>query len=337
MGEVARGGASRAGSQGRGGRASIDGVIVIDKPRGLTSHDVVARARRALHERRIGHAGTLDPLATGVLVVLVGEATKLAPYLTAEDKRYTARVALGAGTTTLDADGEIVARAEVPEEIVAELRALSQDPAALPDGLLARALQAETERTSQVPPAFSAIQIGGERSHELARAGKAVELAPRPVEVRALRVIGAHAGEGEAPSVDLDVLVSKGYYVRSLARDLGERLGAPAHLAALRRTASGAFTLAHAAPLDAGEDRLREALVPMADAVRQALPVGRLTDEGARRARQGKRLTSADFLDGMAPPATGTAAWLAASGQLVAVGEAAPDGAFAVLRGFVEA
>jgi tRNA pseudouridine55 synthase len=327
------------GDASTGRRSAIDGVLIVDKPPGLTSHDVVARTRRLLRERRIGHAGTLDPLATGVLVVLVGEGTKLAPYLTAEDKRYTARVAFGAATTTLDADGEVTARADVPGALLAELRAIEGDPGAAPDGLVAQRARDETARTSQVPPVFSAIQIGGERSHELARAGKAVELAPREVSVRALRVIAARGGAaagGDAPSLDLDVLVSKGYYVRSLARDFGERLGVPAHLAALRRTESGAFTLDHATPLDAGEDHLREAILPIAEAVRRALPGGQLTDEGARRARQGKRLTVADFHEGAAPPAAGTAAWLDGSGRLVAIGEAVGEGGFAVLRGFSE-
>lgn len=313
-------------------RASLDGVLVVDKPQGLTSHDVVARVRRALRERRVGHAGTLDPLATGVLVVLVGEGTKLAPYLTAADKRYTARVTFGTGTATLDADGEIVARAEVPEPLLAELGAIERDGAGSPDGLLAAALRAETERTSQAPPAFSAIQIEGVRSHELARAGKAVDLAPRPVAVRALRVIAARAAP--APSVDLDVLVSKGYYVRSLARDLGDRLGVPAHLSALRRTESGAFTLDHAIALDAGEGPLRAAMAPLAEAVRRAMPAARLTEAGALRARQGKPLAIADFAEGAAPPPAGASAWLDAAGSLVAIGEARGTSAFAVLRGF---
>ena len=161
-----------------------------------------------------------------------------------------------------------------------------------------------------------------------------MEVEPRAVAVRALRVIAAHPGAADAPSVDLDVLVSKGYYVRSLARDLGVRLGVPAHLAALRRTESGAFTLEHAAPLDAGGAALRESLAPVADAVLRALPAARLTEEGTRRARQGKRLTADDFHDGAAPPAAGAAAWLSASGRLVAIGEAAAGGGFAVLRGF---
>jgi tRNA pseudouridine55 synthase len=326
--------------QPQGGRASLEGVLVVDKPRGLTSHDVVARVRRALRERRVGHAGTLDPMATGVLVVLVGEGTKLAPYLTAADKRYVARVAFGTGTATLDADGEVIARAEVPAALLAELEAIERDPGAAPaieGGLLAGALRAEAERASQVPPAFSAIHVEGARSHELAREGKAVPLEPRAVAVRALRVISARASGDDAPSVDLDVLVSKGYYVRSLARDLGERLGVPAHLSALRRTESGAFTLDHAAPLDAGEKGLRDALAPMADAALRALPAARLTEPGARRARQGKRLEAGDFAEGAAPPVAGVAAWLDLSGRIVAIGEADEASGFTVLRGFVEA
>lgn len=311
--------------------AQLHGALIIDKPLGPTSHDVVARVRRALREKRVGHAGTLDPMATGVLVVLVGEGTKLAPYMTAADKRYTARVTLGAGTATLDAEGEIVARADVPELLQEEIRALARDPAGAPDGLVAAALRDEAARTEQIPPAYSAIQIDGERSHDLARAGKEVELPPRPVAVRSCVVVGARAVAGELPSIDLDAIVSKGYYVRSLARDLGARLGLPAHLSQLRRTQSGAFTIAEASPLDAAPEALRAAILPLAEAVRRALPAAVLTDAGTVRARQGKRLTSDDFA--APPPAEGAAAWLDPAGRLVAIGE--PEaGALVVLRGF---
>ncbi|MEZ4308272.1 MAG: hypothetical protein R3F14_09535 [Polyangiaceae bacterium] len=139
------------------------GVLIADKPRGPTSHDVVAHVRRALRERRVGHAGTLDPMATGVLVVLVGEATKLSPYLTAADKRYVARISFGAATTTLDAEGEVTSQAPVPEELLAELRALGEAALAT-DGRIAAALDEETARAWQVPPAYSAIQIDGGRA-----------------------------------------------------------------------------------------------------------------------------------------------------------------------------
>ncbi len=311
--------------------ASLHGALIIDKPRGPTSHDVVARVRRALREKRVGHAGTLDPMATGVLVVLVGEGTKLAPYMTAADKRYAARVALGAGTATLDAEGEIVARADVPAALHEEIRALERDAAGVPDGLVAAALRDEAARTEQIPPAYSAIQIDGERSHDLARAGKEVALPPRPVALRSCVVLGARAAAGELPSIDLDAIVSKGYYLRALARDLGARLGVPAHLSQLRRTQSGAFTIDEASPLDASPEALRAAILPLAEAVRRALPSALLTDAGALRARQGKRLTAADF--SAPPPPEGAAAWLDPSGKLVAIGE--PEGdALVVLRGF---
>ncbi len=325
--------ADRPSGESKG--AALHGALIIDKPRGPTSHDVVARARRVLREKRIGHAGTLDPMATGVLVVLVGEGTKLAPYMTAADKRYTARVTFGAGTTTLDAEGEIVARADVPEDLRDELRVLERDPAGAPRGRIAAAIDDEIARTEQIPPAFSAIQIDGERSHDLARAGKEVDLPPRAVAVRACTIVGARVAEGELPSVDLDVLVSKGYYVRSLARDLGARVGLPAHLSELRRTQSGAFTIAMALPLDAPPEALRAAILPLADAVRRALPVATLTDAGTVRARQGKRLGADDF--SAPPPSDGAAAWLDPSGKLVAIGQGEAQGeasAFVVLRGF---
>jgi tRNA pseudouridine55 synthase len=310
----------------------IDGILVVDKPSGMTSHDVVARARRLLGTRRVGHAGTLDPMATGVLVVLAGEATKLAAHLTAHDKRYEARVTFGAATDTLDAEGTTIATAEVPAWLTEEI---AQGGRA---GRLAEAIAGELARREQVPPAFSAIQVDGERSYDRARKGEAVSLPPRPVEARAIRVIG-----GGERSVDLDLEVSKGYYVRSLARDLGERLGVPAHLSALRRTASGCFGIARAIALDAGAEALRAALVPMARAAAEALPVGRLTAEGTVRARQGKRLSEQDFT--VLPPSDDDAAWLDPEGSLVAIGARVRDASatdpaanartFAVVRGFV--
>lgn len=319
----------RAGKE----QAGPHGVLVIDKPAGPTSHDVVGRVRRVLGEKRVGHAGTLDPMATGVLVVLVGEATKLSSFLTAEDKRYTARVTLGAATDTLDAEGQVVARAEVPARLAEELRALAMDAGAAPEGLVKTALREEEARAEQVPPAFSAIHVGGERSHELARAGKEVDLAPRAVAVRGLGLVAARVEAEELPSLEIDVWVSKGYYVRSLARDLGARLGVPSHLSALRRTRSGAFGVEHAVSLDAGGEALRAALVPIPKAVAMALPVGRLTEQGAVRARQGKRLSAGDFVAGAAPAGAGAAAWLGAAGELVAIGEGRGD-SFAVVRGF---
>jgi tRNA pseudouridine55 synthase len=302
------------------------GVAVVDKPGGMTSHDVVARARRLLGTRRIGHAGTLDPMATGVLVLLVGEATKLGPYLTAHEKRYEARVAFGAATDTLDREGRTVAQAEVPAWLIEEIRGGARPR-------VEEAIAAERARTEQVPPAYSAIQVDGQRSYDRARAGEAVELAPRPVEVRALDVIGGAVPEPpELPYLDLALEVTKGYYVRSLARDLGERLGVPAHLTALRRTASGPFTLAVARPLDA--EALAAALVPLDEAARRALPAGVLTEGGALRVRRGQRIAPDDFTE---PPASGEpSAWLDARGRLVAVGSREEGDRFVIHRGFSE-
>ena len=289
-----------------------------------------------LREKRIGHAGTLDPMATGVLVVLVGEGTKLAPYLTAADKRYIARITFGTGTATLDADGEILARADVPLDLLDEIRALAQHPSAPPGSRITHALQHEAARTEQIPPAYSAIHIDGERSHERARAGERVTLPPRPVAVRSLRVIGARAAAGEPPSIDVEVTVSKGYYVRSLARDVGDLLGLPAHLAQLRRTKSGAFAVENAVSLDSGAEVLRAAIVPVAAAVALALPVAHLTVAGAVRARHGKLLGAADFSAEASPPEDSASAWLDEGARLVAIGEHG-EGGFTVLRGFVAA
>lgn len=307
-------------------RPEISGVVVVDKPGGMTSHDVVARVRRLLGTRRVGHAGTLDPMATGVLVVLVGEATKLGPYVTAHRKRYEARVAFGLATDTLDREGAPTAHAPAPAWLRDEIRA-GGGPR------IAEAIAAERARAEQVPPAFSAIQVDGRRSYDRARAGESVELAPRAVEVSALDLVGCVSAEDpELPSIDLALDVSKGFYVRSLARDLGERLGVPAHLAALRRTASGPFTLAHARPLDA--EALRSAIVPLDEAACAALPIGRLTDDGVRRARCGQRLAAADFTE--LPPLGHSAAWLDARGRLVAVGTREADERFVIQRGFTE-
>jgi tRNA pseudouridine55 synthase len=314
---------------------AAEGVVVVDKPGGWTSHDVVGKVRRLLGTRRVGHAGTLDPMATGVLVVLVGEATKLAGHLTLHDKRYVARVAFGRATDTLDADGRTTALAPPPAWLLEELRSGERG------GRLGDALAQERSRVEQVPPAFSAIQVEGRRSYDRARAGEEVTLPPRPVAVHAIVPTDA-AVTDDAPWIDLELHVSKGYYVRALARDLGERLGVPAHLAALRRTASGPFTLAQAVRLDGGADALRAGLIPIAAAAAAALPSATLTAEGTLRARRGQRLSGADFT---ALPAAGEGAWLDPDGRLVALGLTQPAGSvmnpaeeprFVVIRGFGE-
>lgn len=321
------------------------GVLVVDKPPGMTSHDVVARVRRALHTRRVGHAGTLDPMATGVLVVLVGEATKLAPWLTAHDKRYRARVELGVGTESLDADGRETERAPLPATVAAAL-AVAAAPAFAGLGSepgspvaptlrpITDALTAESQRREQVPPAVSAIHVDGRRAHERVRAGEVVELEPRPVAVHLLRALagGLHAPLPAGPAagwLDIELHVAKGYYVRALARDLGARLGVPAHLSMLRRIASGPFREDEAVPLGDGAT-MRARLVPVADAARRALPAAELTEAGTLRAIQGKLLGDDDFV---APLRGGPTAWISHRGALVAVGAHEVDGA-RVLRGF---
>jgi len=283
-------------------------VFVVDKPRGMTSHDVVARARRALGTRQIGHAGTLDPMATGVLVLAVGQATKLVAYLSAADKEYEAAIALGVATDTLDADGHVTERAPLPDDWRSRLD---------------EALAAERARAEQVPPAFSAIHADGQRAHERARRGEAVELGARPVSVRELEVLET----GEA-TLRLRLLVSKGYYVRSLARDLASRLGTVGHLTELRRLRSGAFTLAEAAPLAALSPA--SASLPLATAAARVLPVAKLSEAGTAHARAGRAVPPSEI----EPAAPGVHAWLAPDGALVAVGEIEGD-AGRVKRGFV--
>jgi tRNA pseudouridine55 synthase len=208
---------------------SVDGILVINKPPGVTSHDVVARVRWLTHQRRVGHAGTLDPLATGVLVVCLGQATRMAEYATDGDKTYRAEIVLGAATDTYDADGRVTARAEVQCSLADIRRALT--------GFLGHILQA--------PPAYSAIKQGGEPLYKAARAGLEVKTEARPVRIDGLRIVAY-----QAPVLALEVDCGKGTYIRSLAHDLGQRLGCGAHLSALVRLRSGRFSLADAITLD---------------------------------------------------------------------------------------
>jgi tRNA pseudouridine55 synthase len=274
------------------------GVLIVDKASGMTSHDVVAKARKTLGTREIGHAGTLDPMATGVLVLAIGDATKLVPYLSASDKEYEATIALGVTTDTLDADGKETSRVPVPPSWTSSLDA---------------ALDEERKRTMQLPPIFSAIHAKGARSHELARRGEAVELDERPVRVVSLDLTATHA-----ESLDVRMVVSKGFYVRALARDLAARLGTVGHLTALRRVRSGTFTLA-----DAG------AMIPLVTAATRVLPTATLTEMGVLHARAGRRVP----LDDLGMTEAGEHAWLAPDGALVAIGRI-EDGSGKVTRGF---
>lgn len=285
---------------------AADGILVIDKPKGPTSFDLVARARRAYRTREIGHAGTLDPLATGVLVLLVGRATRLQRILMDHDKRYRATVAFGARTSSDDAAGEIVERG---------------DPAGLTEERVRAALEGFVGAQRQVPPAHSAIHIDGERAYAKARRGEEVVMQARDVVFHSLTL--EHFAAGVAV---VDVLCSKGTYIRALARDLGVALGVPAHLGALARTASGGYTLDDAHPASVLDD---------ADAARAGLLTGRAAlrgvtildvDDGVRTAlRQGKRVPSPARFDGIAIAAQ--------ADELVALVEQ-HDGVLRSVRGF---
>ncbi|MBK6690843.1 MAG: tRNA pseudouridine(55) synthase TruB [Myxococcales bacterium] len=288
---------------------SVHGVLVVDKPAGLTSHDVVQRVRRRLGTREVGHAGTLDPMATGVLVVVVGEGTKLSTYLTAADKRYAAEVTFGRATDTLDADGTTTAEGPVPEDL---------------EERLAAALSHERARTEQVPPVYSAIHQGGERAHAKARRGEEVILAPRTVRVLSLALDGYGAASHRAA---LTLHVSKGYYVRALARDLGTTLGVPSHLTALRREASGCFKVDAACPLTTAD--LASRLIPVRAAAALAIGEVQLTERGEADARAGRPVQPAD----LSAACEGPRAWVAPGGDLIAIGHLV-EGVGRVLRGF---
>ena len=219
----------------------MDGLLVIDKPVGPTSHDVVARVRRALRERRIGHTGTLDPLATGVLPLVVGRATRLARFLSGSDKSYEAEVRLGVATDTDDAEGLPVGEAHSASWPTRDV--------------IDRALDSFRGQFAQTPPAFSAKKVAGRRSYTIHRGrtrdGVRSVPGPSPLQSQRVTVTQLTLTECAGDRVRLTVICSAGFYVRALARDLGERLGTGAHLAALRRTRVGDLTLDQAVPLDA--------------------------------------------------------------------------------------
>jgi tRNA pseudouridine55 synthase len=267
------------------------GLVIVDKPGGMTSHDVVARIRRLAHTRRVGHAGTLDPMATGVLVIGVEKATRLLGHLMLTEKTYEATIRLGQSTTTDDAEGEPTGMALRPATEVS-----------------AAALNAEIARLTgdirQVPSSVSAIKVNGQRAYKLTRAGEAPELAARPVTIYEFRVLGVSEAGGFL-DVDARIRCSSGTYVRALARDLGAALGTGGHLTALRRTAVGPYTLAQAHTLKELEDQVQDlensperirptldapTVTPLAEAAAAAFPRVDLTADEALRLAQGARL-----------------------------------------------
>jgi tRNA pseudouridine55 synthase len=233
---------------------SDDGLVVVDKPSGMTSHDVVARVRRLAGTRRVGHAGTLDPMATGVLVLGINRATRLLGHLTLTEKGYDATIRLGATTVTDDAEGGVVATA---------------DASSVTDEQLASGVAALTGDLQQVPSAVSAVKIDGKRAYKRVREGEDVVLPPRPVTVRVFDVLATRR-DGSLVDVDVHVECSSGTYVRALARDLGSALGVGGHLTALRRTRVGPYALDAARSLhDLAEDLV---VLPIAAAAREAFP-----------------------------------------------------------------
>jgi tRNA pseudouridine55 synthase len=291
------------------------GLVVVDKPAGITSHDVVARVRRLAGTRKVGHAGTLDPMATGVLVLGVNRATRLLGHLTLTDKRYAATVRLGVSTTTDDAEGDVVD---------------THSTDSLTEAAVRDALAAFVGEIDQVPSAVSAIKVDGKRAYARVRDGEEVDLPARRVTVHSIEVVSTsldRRGEsldqrGESldrrdgvATVDLEVHCSSGTYIRAIARDLGAGLGVGGHLTALRRTAVGPFGIDEARTLDALADDF--VLTPIAEAARAAFPALDLDDGQAADVRVGRRLDL---------PMAALTAVFAPDGEFLALYRAGEDG-----------
>jgi tRNA pseudouridine55 synthase len=286
-------------------KSVVSGVLVVDKPVGLTSHDVVQIIRRGTGIRRAGHTGTLDPRASGVLVILIGPAVRLSEYVSASDKRYQATIRLGVSTDTYDAEGEYVE----PVRPTVAVKDITEDQ-------FQDALMQFVGEIKQVPPPYSAVKVQGRKAYEIARNGEEVELEPRTINVYSLDLL-----EWSPPEAVVDVFCSSGTYVRSLANDLGKALGSGAHLVGLRRTKSGRFTLRDAVPLR----RLQESftagnwykyLIPAAEALGD-WPMVELDADQVELVRHGHRVPAeAD--------ANGWARGVSEAGDLVALLEVDP-------------
>ena len=262
----------------------VSGVLVVDKPIGLTSHDVVQVIRRGTGIRRAGHTGTLDPRASGVLVILIGPAVRLSEYVSASDKRYQATIRLGSSTDTYDSEGTITSSASVED---------------ITEDYFNEVLQRFVGEIEQVPPPYSAVKVQGRKAYDMAREGEEFELTPRIINVYSLEIL-----EWALPEVVIDVYCSSGTYVRSLANDLGKELGTGAHLVGLRRTKSGRFTLRDAVPLR----RLQESfdagnwyrfLIPAAEAMAD-WPMVELDADQVELVRHGHRVPADPDLKGLA-------------------------------------
>lgn len=285
------------------------GILLVDKPQGITSHDVVSRARKLVGTRKVGHAGTLDPMATGLLILGVNAATRLLTYIVGLDKQYTATIRLGEFSSTDDAEGELSPRVDAA--------AL----AAVTEAAIAAAAAALTGDILQRPSSVSAIKVDGRRAYSLVREGETVELAERPVTVSAFDILEIRRGG----SVDVDVRVdcSSGTYIRALARDMGESLGVGGHLTALRRTRIGEFEVADALPLD---ETLPKRMLPPADVASLLYPRLDLSADEAIDLAHGKRIP-------VAGDTAGVRAAIAPDGRLVGLIEVV-DGRAVVLANF---
>lgn len=280
----------------------VSGVLVVDKPVGYTSHDVVQIIRRGTGIRRAGHTGTLDPRASGVLVVLIGPAVRLSEYVSASDKRYQATIHLGSSTDTYDSEGSITGTAAVEDMSVEQFE---------------KVLDQFTGEIKQVPPPYSAVKVKGRKAYEMARKGEEVELEPRTINVYSLELL-----EWDPPEAVVDVFCSSGTYVRSLANDLGTTIGCGAHLIGLRRTKSGRFTLRDAVTLRRLQESFQAGdwykyLIPAAEALGD-WPMIELNADDVDLVRHGHRI----------PASEGSTGWIRAvsqQGDLVALMELDPD------------
>jgi tRNA pseudouridine55 synthase len=281
--------------------SEIDGILLVDKPEGPTSHDVVAIARRALRTKRVGHTGTLDPFASGLLVLCLGSSTRLAEYLSGLPKSYSATIRLGVATTTDDSTGESLSTA---------------DTGMVSREALAEALASQVGEIDQLPPIFSAKKVDGERMYAAARRGEHVERKPSRVIIHSIDLVSF-----EPPTAEITVECGSGTYIRSIARDVGEILGVGGHLTQLRRTRVGTHDVADAVSVEqlADEDAVRRAFRPPAAAVAH-LPSLILGDAEIAALKHGRALPHADRV-----PVDGPIALLGAAGELLAIGERSGD------------
>ena len=271
------------------------GILVVDKPAGVTSHQVVGRVRRLMGTRKVGHAGTLDPMANGVLIVGINRATRLLGHLSLHDKDYTATMRLGVGTVTDDAEGEVTA---------------TTDASAIDDEAIGAAMLRQTGQIQQVPTAVSAIKVNGQRAYAKVRTGEDVVLQPRAVTVSRFEATAIRR-QGQVVDVDVEVTCSSGTYVRALARDVGADLGVGGHLTALRRTRVGPFDLTAACPDIFAEGAVTPTPMTMAEAAALSFPIVHVTADQEAAIRVGRRLN-------ITVPAEVTA-MIAETGELLAL------------------